>query len=583
MIFVLVLLLAVMILFATEWLTPDIIVLLALCLLVFSGTINSSEAFQGFGNDFIIILIAIFIIGGVLKHNGIIEFLLQKIDKLPNLNLSWLIIITMSITAVLSAFMNNTAVVSVFIAPLIGLSKKLKVSPSKLLMPMAFASLMGGTCTLIGTSTNVAGSSFLTQKGIEPLSMFELLPIGLPITIFGILFMAIFGKKMLPAFEAEEIQKDKFIRRYVSEAIINSNSPSIGKVFHELQKKYPEIKFAELIRDGELLVPTVSTYIEESDILILIADKDALLIFLQTENLSVLQSGNAKFNLNEEMEMVELLVLPNSAYIGKSVHTSLLREQRSISVVAIHRKSENLKGNLDTVKLKSGDMLVALTTNEEVEKIQQNANFIIVSQHDKTKNINLKKGFGILLLFGLAILLGSLKIIPISIAFMLTALVAYLIKAIPQDALMRSVDWRMIILIGGMSAFGVALTNTGGDKFIAEKITYLLSPLGNYGLMAGFILITVLLTQPMSNAASVLVVLPIAIEAATEMGVATRPFAIAVIVSASISMIAPFEPASLLVFAPGRYKILDFIRVGGTLTIVALLIILFTVPLIWKF
>ncbi len=583
MLFVLVLLLAVMILFATEWLTPDIIVLLALCLLVFAGAINSNEAFQGFGNDFIIMLIAIFIIGGVLKHNGIIEYLLQKVDKLPNLNLTGLIIITMIITSVLSAFMNNTAVVSVFIAPLMVLSKKFKVSPSKLLMPMAFASLMGGTCTLIGTSTNIAGSSFLTQKGIEPISMFELLPLGLPIILFGILFMATIGKKLLPALAAEEIQTDKYLRKYVSEAIVNSNSQSIGKVFHEIQKKYPEIKFAELIRDGELLVPTDTTYIEQGDIMLLKAEKDSLLLFLQTENLSILQNANSKFNLNHEMEMVEMLVLPNSAYIGKSVHTSLLREQRSISVVAIHRKEENLKGNLDAVELNSGDMLVALTTNEEVKKIQQNANFIIVSQHDKTKNINLEKGFGILLLFGFAILLGSLKIIPISIAFMLTALVAYLIKAIPQDALMRSVDWRMIILIGGMSAFGVALTNTGGDKYIAEKIIHLLSPLGNYGLMAGFMLITVLLTQPMSNAASVLVVLPIALEAAIEIGVDPRPFAIAVIVSASISMIAPFEPASLLVFAPGRYKISDFIKVGGILTLVALLIILFTVPLFWKF
>ncbi len=582
MLFVLVLLLAVMILFAIHWLSPDIIVLLALCLLVFSGAINSNEAFQGFGNDFIIMLITIFIIGGVLKHNGIIEYLLQKVDKLPKLNLSWLIITTMIVTAALSAFMNNTAVVSVFIAPLIGLSNKFNVSPSKLLMPMAFASLMGGTCTLIGTSTNIAGSNFLAQKGIEPISMFELLPLGLPIILFGTLFMATIGKKLLPAFEVEKIQTDKFLRKYVSEAIVNSNSPSIGKVFLKFEKSYPEIKFAELIRGGELLVPTDTTYIEQGDIMILKAEKDSLLLFLQTENLSILQNANAKFNLNQEMEMVELLVLPNSAYIGKSVHRSLLQEQRSISVVAIHRQSENLKGNLDDVELKSGDMLVVLTTHEEVVKIQQNANFIIVSQHDKSKNINLRKGFGILLLFGCAILLGSLKIIPISIAFMLTALVAYLIKAIPPDALMRSVDWRMIILIGGMSAFGVALTNTGGDIFIAEKITHLLSPLGNYGLMAGFMLITVLLTQPMSNAASVLVVLPIALQSAVEMGVEPRPLAIAVIVSASISMIAPFEPASLLVFAPGRYKILDFIKVGGILTIGALLIILFTVPLIWK-
>ncbi|MEO6189889.1 MAG: SLC13 family permease, partial [Saprospiraceae bacterium] len=433
MIFVLLLLLVIMILFASEWLTPDIIVLLAICLLVFSGSITSNEAFQGFGNDFIIMLIAIFIIGGVLKHNGIIEFLLQKIDKLPNINLTWLIVLTMLITALLSAFMNNTAVASVFIAPLIGLSKKLKVSPSKLLMPMAFASLMGGTCTLIGTSTNVAGSSFLSQKGIEPIGMFELLPVALPIILVGIIFMATIGKKMLPNFQAEEMQTDKFLRKYVSEVIVNENSPAIGANFIKYQQKFSEIKFDEIIRNREIILPTDSTFIEVGDIMLMQIDKDKLLPFLKTEQFSVRQAADSKFNLNEEMEILELMVLPTSSYIDKAPNKTLMHEQRNISIVAIHRKGEILKGNLDDIKLKTGDMLMALTTQQELEKIQQNSNFQIISHHDKSKNINLKKGFGILLLFGLAIIIGSLKIIPISIAFMLVALVAYIIKAIPQD------------------------------------------------------------------------------------------------------------------------------------------------------
>ncbi len=583
MVFVLVLLLLVMILFATEWLSPDIIVLLAICLLVFSGSINSNEAFQGFGNDFIIMLVAIFIIGGVLKHNGIIEYLLQKFEKLPNISLMWLIVITMVISAFLSAFMNNTAVASVFLAPLIGLSKKFNVSPSKLLMPMAFASLMGGTCTLIGTSTNVAGSSFLSQNGLEPLGMFELLPVALPITILGILFMATIGKKMLPNFQGEEMQTDAFLRKYVSEIIVNDDSAVIGENFLKYLSKFPDIKFDKLIRNGEIIFPTYSTKIESGDIMLLQMDKHKLLPFLKSQKFSIRLAADSKFDLNNEMEMLELMVLPTSNYIGKAANKILMLEQRNISIVAIHRKSESLRGNLDDVKLNVGDMLMALTTQQELLRIQQNSNFEIISHHDKSKNINLKKGFGILLLFVGAIIVGSLNIIPISIAFMLVALAAYLIKAIPQDALVKSVDWRLLILIGGMSAFGIALTNTGGDKYIAEKVTYLLSPFGNYALLAGFMLITVMLTQPMSNAASVLVVLPIAMQSAFEMGINPRPIAIAVILSASISMIAPFEPASLLVFAPGRYKILDFVKVGGILTFIALIVILITVPLFWNF
>ncbi|WP_158728824.1 MULTISPECIES: SLC13 family permease [unclassified Flavobacterium] len=424
MVFVLILLLLVIVAFSFEWLSPEIVVIIALCLLVFSGIITSNEAFQGFGNDFIIMLVSIFIIGGVLKYNGVIEYIISPFNKLKSINESLLIAIIMIITGVLSAFMNNTAIVSIFISPVIILARKLNIRSSKLLMPMAFASLMGGTCTLIGTSTNVAGSSYIVSKGLQPIGMFELLPIGLPILLLGIIFMITIGKKMLP---------------------------------------------------------------------------------------------------------------------------------------------NNIEVALSNIDIKNFD-------NAE----DSNS----LTSHIKP---NLKKGLYIFLLFIVAILIGSLKIIPISISFMITALIAYLSKSIPEMALRKSIDWRLLILIGGMSAFGIALTNTGGDKFLAEKITELLLPFGNYGLMAGFMIITVLLTQPMSNAASVLVVLPIALQSAAELGINPRPFAVAVIISASISMIAPFEPASLLVFKPGKYKILDFIKIGGALTFLALIIILFAVPLIWKF
>lgn len=424
MTFVLILLLVVMIVFAKEWLSPEIVVLVAICLLIFSGTITSNQAFQGFGNDFIIMLISIFIIGGVLKYNGVIEYLISPFNKLTSISETLLIAIIMMLTGILSAFMNNTAIVSIFVAPVIALGNKLKVNPSKLLMPMAFASLMGGTCTLIGTSTNVAGSSFISQKGLSPIGMFELLPIGLIVLIISILFMVTIGKKMLP----------------------------------------------------------------------------------------------------------------------NNQHIELIRETSATTIAALEK-------------------------NE------------IFNAHQP----NLTKGLVIFFLFIIAIIIGTLKIIPISIAFMITALIAYLSKSISEMALRKSIDWRLIILIGGMAAFGVALTNTGGDKFLATLIVKYISPFGTYALLSGFMIITVLLTQPMSNAASVIIVLPIALQSASELHINQRPFAIAVILSASISMIAPFEPASILVFSAGKYKMKDFIKIGGLLTVIALLIILIMVPILWKF
>ncbi len=583
MYFVFILLLVVMTLFALEKMTPDIVVIGAVIMLILTKTITSNEAFQGFGTDFMVMLISIFIIGGVIKHNAVIEHFVAKTDNLPKIKINYLIIIIMLITAVLSAFMNNTAIASVFVAPIIGLAKRMKVSASKLLMPMAFASLMGGTCTLIGTSTNVAGSSYIAQNGLAPLGMFELLPIGLPIVILGILLMAAIGKRLLPNTSVDDIQQKEFINKYYVELMIGSNSQLIGNKFIDVKSRYPAILFEQIIREGQQLYTFGDTIVREGDIFIVKADKEQNLQLIASSDFERMSKNNSHFNIDEQMGMVELLVLPSSSYIDKPINDTILREQRHIDIVSISRKGQAIIKNISEVYLKVGDQILALTTNAEIEKIKQNNNFALLSHQLKANNPNVKKGLMIFAIFFIAIILGSLKIVPISIAFLLTALIAYLTKAIPNDALMRSVDWRLIILIGGMSAFGIALTNTGGDIFLAEKIVNILAPFGNYPLLAGFMIITVLLTQPMSNAASVLVVLPIALQTANALALNPRTFAIAIILSASISMIAPFEPATLLVFSPGKYKMMHFIKVGGLLTLLALLIIIIMVPIFWKF
>ncbi len=576
--FILILLLATMIFFSLDIVSFDVVVMIAVVIMVIAGIISTKEAFEGFGNDFIIMLAAIFLIGSSLQHNGVIDFMSGKLSSIKKMNTFLLLLIVMVTVGVLSAFMNNTTVAAVFIPPVISVCKKFKISPSKILMPMAFASLMGGTCTLIGTSTNVAGSGFMAANGMKPLTMFELLPLGGIIFIVGIIYMLAIGLRLLPGSREETLTDEKYFRTYHAEVVAETGSPIIGKTTEQAAKESAGIKILSIYSKQEKQDRTI---VCENDILLISGDKDSLLKFRNLNKLLIKQ--NSEHEKESELQLAEIMVLPTSYLLNSTLGETYFQQQNRVTVLAVHRKNEMINKRIKDIKVKTGDMLLVEGTKENLALIRKRSNFIIVNETVITNKSSLRKGWLTSLFFVLAIILGTLNIIPISIAFLITAVLVVLIKAVPADGLYSAVDWRLLILIGGMTAFGTALHKTGADKFLAEIIIQWLEPYGKYALLAGFMLLTALLTQPLSNAAAALVVLPIAIQTAELLHLPARTFCIAIITSASISMIAPFEPCSLLVFTPGRYKIKDFIKTGGLLTLIALLLILWLVPVFWGF
>lgn len=576
------LLLFAVIIFSTEKISVDVVTLILLIVLVLTKILTPKEAFEGFGSDFILMLGSIFIISASLQYNGVIDYMGSRIVQADTKNIPFLIFLIMLFSGTMSAFMNNTTVAAIFVPPIISISRQLKVSASKLLMPMAFASLLGGTCTLIGTSTNVAGSAYMAKAGMAPLSMFELFPLSIVLCIVGVAFMTTIGYRWLPNNTDRAFTDEYDMRNYLSEVLIADKSPLIGQSVFRSDLSALNVRVLKIIRNQTDIFPTKDTLIEAKDMIIVEGNRENLSHISRTSGIEVLGvSVDDKDLQTTEVRLAEIVVMPQSGLVNSNLIDADFRRKYGVSVLAIHRKESNFTENIGKINLRIGDVLLVQGKKESIERIKKSLDLILIDESEPVNKAKLQKGWMTLAFFGVAITLSSFEIIPASIGFLVAAVLTVLTGCLEGEKVYNTIDWRLLVLIGGMTAFGVAMKKTGADIFLAQQVTDWLSAFGVLPILFGFMLLTVLLTQPMSNAAAAMVVLPIALETAKALHANERTFAIAIIVSASISMITPFEPACLLVYGPGKYKIADFLKIGGVLTFICLLVMLLILPMIW--
>lgn len=582
---VLILLAVAITLFSLDVLPVDVVTLLLLFVLIVSGIISAGEAYTGFGSDFIIMLAAIFVIGAAIEENGILEVLGRETVRRLGKNVFVLTAGIMGISIVLSAFMNNTTLTALLIAPVMSISRYIKVNPSKLLMPLAFASLLGGTCTLIGTSTNVAGATFMSSAGLEPIRMFELLPLGLVLCAAGVVYMLTIGRQLIPE-RGKASHSELPERPYLSEARILSGSPMIGQSVYKSDLYRMEFKIHSIVRRGVKIKIDASVYLQEGDTLFVEGNAKKLLKLKDKEGIDIVgdilvdKEANREREREREQHIAELLINKNSRLINQTLRTNEFKKRWGLVALALHRPGKKDIIEIKNIPLQIGDILLVQGKNEDISYLARANNLIVVGEMRHKVNAT-RRGWVTFGLFILAIILGSVGALPVSAAFMMAAVMSVIIRAIDTQTAYRAIDWRLLVLIGGMTAFGTAMKNSGADIFLAGMIKDLFESAGPVWVMASFMVLTVVLTQPMSNAAAALVVLPVAIQTAIAMDANPRSFAISIIVSASVSMITPFEPASILVYGPGNYKFFDFVRVGGLLTILLLVIIWLMVPVLW--
>ncbi len=577
------LLLLAIVLFATEIVSVDVVTIFLLISLCLLGIITPEEAFEGFSSDFIIILASIFVMVGALKKTGVIDTFISRVINVKKQSPTVLTIIIMLFASLTSAFMNNTTITALMLNPTIGLAKLSGLAPSKVLMPLAFASILGGTCTLIGTSTNVAVSGYIAKQGLERIGMFDIAPIGFILLGVGILFMLTIGKKMLPVNSKEDLEEDYAVRKYLSEAVILENSPMVGQKMIESEIAKMGFSIISIIRDKVKFIPNRYTRLNLGDTLIIKGDIDELLKIKDIPGVEI-KADLLDFNTkDDELHLAELMVLGRSDVIRNTVEQLNFRQRYGISILAIFRKGKTISDKIGKLRLQIGDLILVQGNKESIDLIRTEINDFIILE-DYKPNLNLrKKGILTLSFFLLSIILGTTGIMPLAIAFLFGAFLTVAFRCINTDEIYEDIDWRLLVLIGGMSAFGIAMTKTGADKFVADFIIQIFETLGAHGILGGFILLTVLLTQPLSNAAAALVVLPIGLQTAAQLQVNPITFAVGIMMAASVSLLTPFEPSCILVYGPGKYKFFDFIKIGGLLTLILMVILLITIPIFFPF
>lgn len=588
----LILLLVAIALFASEKLPVDVVGIILIVALVLTGVLTMGEGVAGFGNDIIITIAGLFILVGGLIKTGVVDTIGRRLHKIAGNNEFVLTALIMLTAAASASVLKNTTTTAMFLPVVIGLAAKAKIAPSKLLMPLAFGAILGGSCTLIGTSTNLAVSGTIQRYGMEALSMFELTPVGIVTFLAGTLFMLFFGRKLLPNRGGEDSLTDQYhIREYISEVMVLPNSTLVGKTLGEANLNNElELNVLGIIRDGaKINAPSPNERIRRRDSLIvegtvtdILRVKEAVGLEIKpdfTLNDVVLEGGN--------IELFEVMVLRDSRLVGQSLKSLQFRQVYGLTVLAINRHGDTFISKLSSVLLRFGDVLLVQGRRDRIAPLVADGELLILEDVSES-GIRMEKRKWAVSAFLLFLLLSLSKItigidIPLAICVLAGVLLLLATKTVRYAEMYTFIDFRLIVLIACMMSFGVAMEKTGADVLLAGYIEHHFGDYGSTAVLAGFFVLTVLLTQPMSNQAAALVVLPVAIKTAVSLGLNPRTFVVAVTFAASFSFITPLEPACVLVYTPGRYRFMDFVRVGTVLTIIVFLVSITLVPIFWPF
>jgi di/tricarboxylate transporter len=576
------------ILFATEKLRVDVVALLVLLAVSITGLVSKEEVFLGFANSAVITIWAVYIVSGGLFKTGVADILGSVILRLSGASEARLIAVIMIVCGTMSAFMNNVGAVAVLMPAVIGISKKTNIPVSKLLIPLAFSSLLGGSMTLIGTPANILAQGILLARGLPGFSFFEITPMGAIVLATGIIYMVILGRRVLPIREtaADPLSSNQF-REYISEVQVTSESPLSGKNLYEsgLGADY-DLTVVSIIRDGKPLIGLHRDFVIEAD--------DHLIIEGSAQNLITARDKlNFKVEAEQDIELADLdtdqsyifeaTMAPRSTMVDRTLNEVRFRDRFGFTTLAIWRQGDVITDYLRDVRLRFGDALLLQGPPGKVKALQDGKEFLVLEPVTVERNRRSKAPIaaGIMLL---VILLAIFTDLGIAVAMVIGAVSMVLTGCLNMDEAYESIDWRTVFLVGGMLSLGIAMENTGTAEFLAGLLLGALGDFGPLGLLAGIYLLSAMITQPMSNAAAVVLIVPIAVDTALGLGVNHLTFTMAVVIGAATSFLTPVgHKANVLVFGPGGYRFFDYTRVGAILTVALFIVSMIFLPILWPF
>lgn len=577
---------AAVILFVTELVSVELVGLIAMIVLVVSGIITPEQGLNGFSNEATVTIAAMFILSAGLFKTGAVNVVGDMIGKLGRRSFWLAVVVFMIVTGFTSAFINNTAVVAIFLPVALSAAQNMKVSPSKILMPLSYASIFGGCCTLIGTSTNIIVSSVAREQGQPGFSMFEFTHLGLIFFIAGLLYMVTIGIRLIPERRPVGDALQSFgTSDYITE-IVFTDGPFIGTRYNAIDIfKDADVEIIELIRNQHVYHLSPQTKVENGDILRIRCS--SLFINSLRDIKGVMLRPEFKLSDDEQpiedRVIVEAVIAPYSLLEGRSLKDINFKERFNAIVLALRHRGTLIKTKLGRTILRSGDALLIQMPREAVGQLRGNNTFVVVSEMG-LPSFRKSRAIPALLIIGSVVIVSALDILPISVASIIGSLLMIFTGCLNLEDAYKSIEWEVIFLLAGTLSLGVALEASGAAALLG---TFLKTSVGDWGpvaVLALLYIVTLALTEAMSNNATAALITPIAIVTAQALEVNPMPFLITVAFAASLAFMSPVGyQTHLMVYAPGRYRFVDFLKVGTPLNIMFWILAVLLIPVFFPF
>lgn len=589
----LVIIIVAIVLFATELLSIDLVAMLIMISLVLSGVVTPEEGIAGFSNPATITVAFMFVLSAALLKTGALQSVAHQLSAIFRKSYRLGMVLMMLMIALFSAFVNNTPVVAVFIPVVMQIAYASGQPPSKMLIPLSFASIMGGMCTLIGTSTNILVSGIAEKHGLPGFQMFELGLVGVPLLLAGLLFMGFIGLRILPDRSKDRSLSERFgLRDYLTELQLMPGSELSGqRIMDSALVKELEMDIIEVVRGQQrFTMPPGDFRLQDDDLLKVRCD--VAKVKALKERVKVIDDNTLKVGGNflgeKNTSLVELVVTADSSFANHTLKSLDFRRTYRAIPLAIRHRNEVLHEQLYSLPLVPGDVILAevkqhYLPNLKQMEAQQDAPFVLLSE-DPLTDFN-RRQFGIVIsVIALVIAAATLQVLPIMVGTITGVLALVLLRCLSMVEVYEAINWKIVFLLAGALSLGTAMSNTGLDGLIAGGLIERIGPYGPMALVSGLYLTTALLTELMSNNATAALLAPIAIATAQQLGISPTPLLVAVTLAASASFMTPIGyQTNTMVYSAGGYRFGDFFQVGVGLFLTFWLLASLLIPWLFPF
>ncbi len=546
------------------------------------------EGLSGFANVATLTVLAMFILSEGVQRTGVVQILGAKIASVTEDSELKQLGATIGVIAPISGFINNTAAVAILLPMVTDLAERGGTSPSKLLLPLSYASMFGGMLTLIGTSTNILASGLADRLGVGAFSMFEFTKLGLLVSVVGVAYLMTVGRYLTPARikPRQDLTEEFEMADYLTEVVVREDSPLVGRqVKSALVDTEFDVDLVQLVRDGEaFLEPLGPKEIQAGDVFALRTDRNTLVELIDVEGLDLVPATVTEEELEaagEGQNLVEVVIAPGSSLVGESLASTSFRQRYDATVLAFRRGGELVRQRMDNIPLRVGDTLLVQATTDSIERLDFNRNFIVAQEIERHDFREGKIPVAVGIVAGV-VGLAALDFLPIVLSALVGALAMVATGCLRPTEIYDAVQWDVIFLLAGVIPLGIAMEQTGAAALIAAAVVSSADVLPLVGVLAVFYLGTALLTNVISNNASVVLMVPVAYEAATTLGANPFAFILSVTFAASTAFMTPVGyQTNLFVYGPGGYRFTDYVKVGAPLQLLFAIVTPLGIALFW--